>query len=248
MNRPPYALAGFLIVLSAWAIAFWLHAADAFFFPDPVAVLAETVKMLTDGEITGDLILTVSRVATAFAASVIIGVPLGLALGASTKAFDTFESVIDFFRSIPATAIFPLFLLVFGIGDQSKIAVAIMASSLVIIFNTASGIRNSSKVRRLAARLMGATHAQTFKNILFWETLPQTFTGIRTALSLTLIVIVVTEMFVGTSAGLGRRIVDMQITYDVTGMYAAILITGILGYALNWMVAIVERRVVHWTS
>ena len=78
--------------------------------------------------------------------------------------------------------------------------------------------------------------------------LPQTFIGLRTALSLSLIVIVVTEMFIGTNIGLGRRIIDAQYVYNIKEMYAAIFITGLLGYLLNALVLLLERRLIHWAG
>ena len=139
-----------------------------------------------------------------------------------------------------------LFLLIFGIGDNSKIAVAAFASTLIIIFNTAYGVMNSKKSRELAVRLMGATRLQRFRLISFWESLPQTFIGLRTALSLTLIIIIVTEMFIGTYSGLGRRIIDFQYVYNIKGIYAVILLTGIIGYLVNAIFIFLEKKVIHW--
>jgi len=95
--------------------------------------------------------------------ALIPGLPLGLFLGRSEKTYQSFEFIIDFFRSTPATALFPLFLLIFGIGDESKIALAAFTAMLIIIFNTAHGVMNASKSRVLAAKVMGATKIQIFK-------------------------------------------------------------------------------------
>lgn len=248
MKSLRYALIGPLIVIMIWTIVSSIHLIDSFFLPSPISVFSKLLQLMSEGTILPDLVMTLERIFSAFLIALIIGIPLGLVLGASRKGYEAFGLVIDFFRSIPATAIFPLFLLIFGIGDESKVAVAASASALIIIFNTAQGIRNSSKVKSLAAKLMGANRIQIFRKILFWESLPQIFIGIRTALSLTLIIIVVTEMFIGTNGGLGKRIVDYQIVYEVTSMYAVILLTGIVGYLLNWMVALLEKRVVHWAG
>ena len=89
---------------------------------------------------------------------------------------------------------------------------------------------------------------QIFRWISFWESLPQIFVGMRTGLSLCLVIIIVTEMFIGTYAGLGRRIIDFQYVYDIKGMYAVILLTGILGYGINTIFLAVEKRVIHWSG
>ena len=200
------------------------------------------------GAILGDLISTLQRVILAFIMALVIGLPLGLLLGSKEKIYRSVEFIIDFFRSTPATALFPLFLLVFGITDKSKIAVAAFASMLIIIFNTAYGVMHAKKSRVLAAQIMGATKAQIFRWILFWESLPQTFIGLRSAISLSLVLIVVTEMFIGTTSGLGRKIIDSQITYEIPTMYATILLAGIIGYLLNLLFLEVEKRFLHWSG
>lgn len=239
---------GPLVILSIWFLISKLNLIDNFFLPDPFTTLKELFSLIFNGTIIPDILVTVKRTILAFIISIIIGLPLGLILGSSRKLYESFEFVIDFFRSIPATAMFPLFLLVFGIEDKSKIAVAAFASAIIIIFNTAYGVFYSKKSRILAAKLMGASKHQIFRFISFWESLPQTFIGLRTALSLSLIIIVVTEMFIGTYAGLGRKIIDFQITYNIAGLYAVILITGIIGYLINLIFIYMEKRLIHWSG
>lgn len=143
---------------------------------------------------------------------------------------------------------FPLFLLLFGANDTSKIAVATFASTLIIIFNTAHGALHMKPSRITALQIMGATSWQIYTHGIFWETLPQIFVGIKSAISNTLIIIIVTEMFIGTPTELGRTIVDAQITYEIPTVYAAILLCGIIGYALNFACTLLERRVIHWNG
>jgi NitT/TauT family transport system permease protein len=180
--------------------------------------------------------------------ALVIGLPLGILLGASERTYRSSEFIIDFFRSIPATALFPLFLLVFGITDRSKIAAASFAALLIILFNTAYGVIHAKKSRILAARLMGASRWQVFTSIILWEALPQILVGLRTAVSWALAIIVVTEMFIGTYAGIGRRLIDFQITYNITAMYATLLLTGIIGYAVNALFLLIEKKFVRWTG
>ncbi|MGK7908839.1 MAG: ABC transporter permease, partial [Synechococcus sp.] len=85
-----------------------------------------------------------------------------------------------------------------------------------------------------------------FLDVMFFETLPQTFIGLRTAVSLTLVVIIVAEMFVGSINGMGHRIIDAQIVYDMEQMYASIIATGLMGYGLNLIFLSLEKRFVHW--
>jgi NitT/TauT family transport system permease protein len=246
MNR--HAIVGILAFLALWFVATQLHLIDQFFLPGPLEVLSKFWELLFTGTLNADILATVLRVAAAIAIAIAIGVPAGLLLGVEKRAYDSMEFIIDFFRSTPATAIFPLFLLVFGIDDTPKIAVAAFGAALIIIFNTAHGVANSKKERIIAAKLMGASRMQIFKKIIIYDSLPQTITGIRTAISIALVIIVVTEMFIGTPYGLGKRIIDFQYTYSIASLYATIILTGTIGYALNQGLAIFEKRFVHWSG
>lgn len=244
----PYTLLGPAFLILSWTGVTKFQLADSFFLPDPFTTAKELVELLSAGEIMQDFLATLQRVVLSFGIAVTIGVPLGLALGSKKNFYRSAEFIIDFFRSTPATAVFPLFLLLFGITDKSKIAVAAFTSALIIIFNTAYGVMHAKKSRLLAAQLMGATPLQIFRWILFWGSLPQTFIGLRSAVSLSLVVIIVTEMFIGTSVGLGRKIIDAQITYEIPTMYAVILLAGILGYLLNAIFIVIEKRFLHWSG
>lgn len=243
-----YTFIGPIILIIIWAAVSQLQLVDKFFLPDPLTTIVKLFQLLGNGEIIGDLISTLGRVVLSFVIALVVGLPLGLFLGRSEKIYQSVEFIIDFFRSTPATALFPLFLLVFGITDTSKIALAAFASMLIIIFNTAYGVMHAKKSRILAAQIMGATKSQIFRWILFWESLPQTFIGIRGAVSLALVVIVVTEMFIGTPSGLGRKIIDSQITYEIPTMYATILLAGIVGYLFNLLFILIEKRFLHWSA
>jgi NitT/TauT family transport system permease protein len=95
---------------------------------------------------------------------------------------------------------------------------------------------------------MGANPWQIFKDVLLMESLPQTFIGLRSGISIALVIVIVAEMFIGTQEGLGKRIIDAQQILNVKDMYASILITGLLGYTLNVMFLLVEKRLIHWSG
>lgn len=244
-----YTFVGPIVLLLIWAVVAEMDLVDGFLLPDPFSTIGKLAELLWTGVIIGDLISTLERVFLAFIIAVAVGLPLGLILGRTEKIYRSVEFIIDFFRSTPATALFPLFLLIFGVTDKSKIVVAAFSASLIIIFNTAYGVLHAKKSRVLAAKIiMGATNGQLFRWILFWESLPQTFIGLRSAVSLSLVIIIITEMFIGTNSGLGRRIIDSQITYEIPTMYATILLAGIAGYLLNLFFLLIEKRFLHWSG
>lgn len=241
-------ITGPAILIAIWWVAYVFQLVDKNLLPSPFATLYDTGVNILSGDVLADFWFTMVRVFYAFIIAAIVGVPLGIVLGANTKVYRSVEFIIDFFRSTPATAMFPLFLLLFGLGDFSKIAVACFAAMLVIVFNTAYGVMNARQTRILAARSMGASRIRIFVGVIFFETLPQTFIGLRTAVSMALVVIIVAEMFIGASDGLGHRIIDAQISYNLTDMYGSILVTGAMGYGLNIFFLALEKHFVHWSG
>jgi ABC-type nitrate/sulfonate/bicarbonate transport system permease component len=239
---------GPLLLFALW----WVAAAGQWIspklLPDPVSTLATLWGSMIDGSIWGDFLGTLKRTLGAFAVAAVLGVPAGIALGSDTRIYRAFEFAIDFFRSTPATAMFPLFLLIFGIGEESKIGVAAFSAWLVIVFNVAYGVMNARPTRILAARVMGASRARIFRDVMFFESMPQTCVGLRLGVSYALVVIIVAEMFIGSANGMGRRIIDAQQIFDLRQMYASIIATGCLGYGLNVIFLWLERRFIYWAG
>ena len=132
-----------------------------------------------------------------------------------------------------ALASFIIGLILFGSGESTKIAVAAFGAALAILFATAYGVMNARKQRQLAARVMGASRLQVLSDVTIWERLPQTFVGMRSGVSLALVIVIVAEMFIGSDNGLGHRIIDAQQVLNVKSMYAAILAAGALGYLVK---------------
>jgi len=205
------------------------------------------VRLFSSGEIWDNLGATFFRMMAGFLLASIIGIPLGIVLGHFRKAYVFSEFFIDFTRSIPATALFPLFMLILGVGDKSKIAIVCFSCLFVILINSIYGVWNSPKDRVLMAKTFRATNTQIFSKIILFDALPQIFAGLRNALSIALILAVVTEMFIGTNRGLGFIIYNSKIAYDTPTMYAVIILTGILGYSANRCLLWVERRTIHWS-
>ncbi|MEO0802986.1 MAG: ABC transporter permease [Cyanobacteria bacterium J06642_2] len=237
---------GTIGVIIIWWIAARLELINPLLLPGPFATIATLISSTFQGNLLEDFGNTLYRTLYAFAIASAFGIPLGVIIGSSQKVYRAFEFLIDFFRSTPATAMFPLFLVIFGIDDFSKIAVAAFAGFLVIFFNVAYGVMNARKTRILAAKVMGAPLWRIFFDVMFFETVPQMFIGLRTAVSLVLVIIIVAEMFVGSNDGMGHRIIDAQIIYDMEQMYASIIATGIMGFGLNLFFLKAEQKFVHW--
>ncbi len=240
---PALGAVGFIAV---WWLFCETRLVDPILLPTPAEAFRALWDGFLDGSLLGDFMKTVERTLSAFGIAVLIAVPLGVALGSSQRVYRVIEFVIDFFRSTPTSALFPLFLVIFGVGDFTKIAVAAFGATLAIVFNTAYGVMNARKTRQAAARLMGASSLRVMWDVTLLESLPQTFVGMRAGVSFALVIVVVGEMFIGSTDGLGQRVLNAQMVFDMPTMYATIFAAGVLGYGLNLLFILVERRFVHW--
>jgi sulfonate transport system permease protein len=239
---------GPLLLFVAWDMVVRLGFIKPILLPTPLDTLSALFSGLAGGPLLTDFAVTVKRTLEAFAISALAGVPLGVLLGSNERAYRSVEFLIDFFRSTPSSALIPLFLLMFGVSDVNKVAIAAFGALLIVLFNSAYGVMNARKQRIMAAKVMGATRWQIFRDVLIWESLQPTFVGLRSAVSMALVIVIVAEMFIGSDTGLGHRIIDAQQVLNVKSMYSAILAAGVLGYTLNVLFLVIERRVVHWSG
>lgn len=239
---------GVIGLILLWYVGYWVRIVDPVLLPSPDAAFFALWKGMIGGRLLHDFLQTVIRTFAAIAVASMIAIPLGIVLGASERLYRSVEFVVDFFRSTPASALFPLFLVVFGVGDATKIYVASFGAALVILFNVAYGVMNARKTRILAARVMGASRWQVMKDVILMESLPQTFVGLRNGVSLALVIVVVAEMFIGSVDGLGHRVFEAQQLFDMPEMYAAIFAAGALGYGLNILFLLIEKSFVHWSG
>jgi NitT/TauT family transport system permease protein len=241
-------LIGPLLLLGLWSLLVATKAVSPILLPGPGVTLQHLWTVTVSGTMPSDFMATLSRTGQAFAIATAVGVPLGVALGSSEALYRSVEFLVDFFRSTPSSALIPLFMLFFGISDFNKVAISAFAAVLVVMFNSAYGVMNARRTRVMAARVMGASRWRTFVDVLLWESLPQTFVGLRSGISLALVIVVVAEMFIGSDNGLGHRIINAQQLLNVKDMYASILAAGVLGYLLNVLFLVLDKRVVHWSG
>jgi NitT/TauT family transport system permease protein len=239
---------GPVLLFIAWDFVVRFGFIKPILLPSPADTIGALVTGLMGGPLLLDFAVTVKRTLQAFAIAAVIGVPLGVLLGSNERAYRSVEFLIDFFRSTPSSALIPLFLLIFGVSDINKVAIAAFGAFLIVVFNSAYGVINARKQRVMAARVMGASRWQIFRDVLIWESLQPSFVGLRSAVSMALVIVIVAEMFIGSENGLGHRIIDAQQVLNVKSMYAAILSAGGLGYALNVLFLLAERRIVHWSG
>ena len=241
------ATVSFLCLGLLWWATTALHLVDPLILPTPPKVAAAMMQLLTPEGLLRDFGYTLLRVTAALTISIVLGVPVGLWLGWQRGLYRFIEGPIHAMRSVPAAALFPLFLIVIGVGERSIIVLAAYNSIMVVLINTIAGALLANQRRVQQARTLGVNGWRLITEVLFWEALPHILSGIRIATGYGLALIIAVEMFIGVSnLGLGRKIYDYQAAYRIPETYAAILLTGALGLTLNGLLTLVERRFLRW--
>ncbi|MBT9505553.1 ABC transporter permease [Rhodoferax sp.] len=239
---------GPVLLFIVWDVVVRFGFIKPILLPPPADTVTSLINGLAGGPLLKDFVVTLWRTFQAFMIAAVVGVPLGVVLGSNEKAYRSVEFLVDFFRSTPSSALIPLFLMIFGVSDINKVAIAAFGALLIVVFNSAYGVINARKQRVMAAKVMGASRWQTFKDVLIWESLQPSFVGLRSAVSMALVIVIVAEMFIGSDSGLGNRIINSQQVMNVRDMYASILAAGAMGYTLNVLFLMAERRIVHWSG
>lgn len=235
-----------LLVLSwVWFLLSSANIFPALLFPPPQKILQDFYRIFAEDAIIYDIYLTFIRMFGGLIIGIIIGAILGALMGLFSLG-KQFIIWVDFLRSIPGAALFPVFMLLFGLGETSKVVLVVFATTLIIIVNTVYGLKNINGTRLMVAQTLKFNKTQIFFKIILPESLPYISVGIRHAISYALIMVVVAEMFMGTQYGLGKRIVDFHLTYETGKMYAVIILTGIIGYLVNYFYIFFESRKIHW--
>ena len=239
-------LIGILTVIFIWCLFPLTGLINSFFLPYPHRVFKDAFNLLFNDSLYMDLLITILRTIAGFILASLWGIIFGILLGYYSILNKAFGSVIDFFRSIPATALIPLALLLFTKSEIARVSIVVFSCGLIVLISTIYGVKSTTRTRKEVAFLFGATQIQIFTQIIFKEALVSIFSGLRINLSLSLILIVVGEMFIGLTTGLGMKIYNFQVMNEVSNMYAVILITGILGYLLNFLFISIEKKIIHW--
>jgi len=239
-------LQGIIILFSIWL--FLSLIIEKIFLPTPIEVFQKLLLLSISWEIYFDILQTLKRTLIGLLIGSILGIIIGIIIGYYNKFYRVLQFPVDFLRSIPATALFPLFIVIFGLGDKIKIFIAAWASSFVVLINTIYGIQSISKTKLMVLKLKKVSFCKKILSVILPHSLPYIVAGLRIGLSFALIVEIVAEMFLGSNSGLGNRIYNASTIFEMEEVYATILIIGLIGYLLNKIIIITEKRIIHWSG
>ena len=236
----------FLIVLIvSWYLATTQWRVSPLLLPNPLLVARDFWDILTSGEFIGDLRVTLTELAIAFLISSTSGVVLGYLVSRSQYRIRVFEPLFAGIYSIPIILFLPLYVLFFGLGPASKIALGATISFFPIVLNTIAGFGYVDKVLVTAARSMGASDYQLFRHVLLPAALPIILTGMRMGFTVALLSIIGSET-IASLAGLGHRIVHLAEAMEMTRMFAYIVFVVAIAAILNAVVSWLEVRGRRW--
>jgi ABC-type nitrate/sulfonate/bicarbonate transport system permease component len=233
---------GFLVVLLAlWYVSTNYWGVSHLLLPEPTQVFHHFVDILSTGEFIPDLKVTLSEVAIAFSFSCITGVTLGYLISRSPYAIRVFEPMFAGIYSVPIILFLPLYVLIFGLGPMSKIALGGTISFFPIILSTIAGFGYVERIYIVSARSMGASEHQLFRYVLLPAALPVILTGLRMGFTVALLSIIGSET-IASLAGLGHRIVNLAEGMDVARMFGYIAFVVAIAAILNTALSSLEAR------
>jgi ABC-type nitrate/sulfonate/bicarbonate transport system permease component len=242
----------FAILVVGWEFA--ARAAGSKFFPPPAEIAAAAAKLwftgpaahlfLTDA-VFENVFPSLGRTLGGWALAAIVGVVLGVLLGRSGTAMDYFGPLFAFFRSIPPPTLIPVFAVLFGLSSGMQIGSIIFGAIWPVLLNTVDGVRSVDQVKVETARSFRTPKGYWVGMVVLPAAAPKIFAGMRVSLSISLLLMVVSEL-VGAYNGIGRALLNAQQDFDFPIMWSWLVLLGLLGYVFNTIFLAAERRVLAW--
>jgi ABC-type nitrate/sulfonate/bicarbonate transport system permease component len=243
LGRPLLGVAVFVAALGAWQA--WASSTASVYVPTTSSVLETAWDVWPTSEFLIGVEASLVRLAAGFVLAAGIGVGLGLVLGSSRRARRALEPLVEFGRAMPAIAIVPAAIVLLDFGDAMQIAVIAYALCFPVLVHTVDGVRSVPPETRDTASMLQVGAVERAFRISLPCALPSIFAGLRVAVSLGLVAVVIAEL-VGEGEGLGRFIWLQYTEVDIPELYCGILFLGVLGYGLNRLFLVVERHVLSW--
>jgi ABC-type nitrate/sulfonate/bicarbonate transport system permease component len=232
-----------LVLLVLWGVL--SAGSKTFYFPPLTDILTTFKDTWLFKRMGSDVVPSLERMFGGFAIAVLLGVVGGLLLGLSHRARRAAAPIVEFLRAIPPPALLPFAILVIGVGASMKVFIIAFVCVWPILLNTIDGVTSVDPTLRDTTRVYGIPDRDRIWRVMLPAASPQIFAGLRTAVSLALILMVISEMVASTN-GIGYFVLQSQRTFAIPEMWSGILLLGILGYVLNGGFVLLERRLLRW--
>jgi ABC-type nitrate/sulfonate/bicarbonate transport system permease component len=230
-------------LLALWAV---LSAnSQSFYFPPLSDILDSFAETWLFERVGSDVVPSLLRLGAGYALATAIAIPVGMLLGLSRITRRTTAPVVEFLRAIPPPALIPFGIVAFGVGDNMKVIVIAVVCLFPIMLNVIDGVRGVDGGLIETARAYSISARDRLLKVIVPAASPQIFAGMRTALALAVIMMVISEMVASTN-GIGYFVLEAQRTFAIPAMWSGIILLGLLGYLLNVAFVLVERRALRW--
>ncbi|HVL24519.1 MAG TPA: ABC transporter permease [Thermomicrobiales bacterium] len=236
-----------VVLLVVWEILSRTKTIDPLFWPPPSTLWDTVTTLVTEKDLLGDIRISLFRILGGFVIGTIPGIALGLAMGLFWPVRVFFMPLAAAIYAVPKIAVLPLVIIIFGIGETSKLMIVAVSIFFLVALNTMSGVLEIDRSYRDVARNLGATRWELFWTVALPGALPAIFTGMRLSLGFALIVIVGTE-FLAADKGIGFMIWQSYQTLRIQQMFVGLIITGIMGWALTLLLDAIEHVVMPWRA
>ena len=243
MRRIAVVLGLPIVLVAIWYVA--SAGSESFYSPPLRQILHAFADTWTPARLRADVLPSLARLTIGYLLAAVAGIGLGLAIGANPRLRAATEPLLEFFRAVPPPVLVPLIMLFAGIGDGMKVIVIAAGCVWPILLNTVEGVRAVDAVLADTARAYGIRGPARLWHLLLRGASPQIAAGLRQALSIAIILMVISEMF-AASNGLGFAIVQFQRSFAIPEMWSGIILLGLLGFALSVLFRLVERRALAW--
>jgi ABC-type nitrate/sulfonate/bicarbonate transport system permease component len=231
-----------VIVGALWV---WTTGAESYYYPPLGDVLTAFKDTWLFDRFREDVIPSLWRLAAGYVIAVVAGIALGVLLGQRPTVRRMTSPIIEFMRAIPAPALIPFAILVLGVEDDAKIFLIAVVCIFPVLLNTIDGVAGVEPTLLDTTTVYRIGRLDRLRYVVLPAAAPQIFAGMRTSLSLSLILMVISEM-VASANGIGYFILQSQRSFAITEMWSGILLLGLLGYLFNVVFTLVERRVLAW--
>ncbi|RZJ61810.1 MAG: ABC transporter permease [Acidovorax sp.] len=237
---------GLVLALAVlWELAPRLGLTDPTFLPPLTEVLAAGWVLAQNGQLWEHTSISLARSLGGLSIAIVAAIPLGLAIGWYQRLGQALNPLIELLRNTAPLALLPVFLLLLGIGEVSKLSIVVYACAWPLLLNTIAAVRQVDPLLIKSARTMGATPRQLFVKVILPASVPTIFVGIRLAAASAMLVLIAAEM-VGAKAGLGYLIIYAQYSFLIGDMYFGIIAITAIGVALNYALQRLERHFTAW--
>ncbi|OLT32025.1 ABC transporter permease [Actinomadura sp. CNU-125] len=246
-GRAVRGTAAIVAFLALWEVAPRAGLVDPIFLPPLSEVVPALWELAASGRLWDDTRASLVRSLAGFALAIACAVPLGLLIGWYRPVAQFLNPLLEVFRNTAAIALLPVFVLILGIGETSKIAIVLYACTWPILLNTIGAVRTVDPTLVKSARSLGLPAFRVFQKVILPAAVPSIFTGIRLAGATSVLVMIVAEM-VGAKEGLGFLVGSSQQNFAINEMYAGIIAISALGLAFNYLLVLLERRFTRWRT